>query len=120
MSTVENGSVIEKKARSGREQSKAHVMSWSKAIRLALERSSDRLVNLPLIVRSVEEVTVDLENLGDQAGGDRLIMLLERQGHGEEGQVRPGRDAERGAAILDRALVQTLVEVQTRGHVTEA
>ena len=119
MSTGSDSSVIRKKAQSGREDFDARAMSWSKAMRLSLERVSDRLFDLQLAVRTVEQVDTPLADLKEVASGDRLVMLLDAYGPmpGDPGQ---NTVSGRGAAIFDRALVQTLVEVQTRGAITQA
>jgi flagellar motor switch protein FliM len=113
MSSGSKNSVIHKKARSGREEFDARAMSWSKAIRLSLERCSDRVLGLPVTVRTIEQNRLPLADLAALAGGDQLIMLIDAQG-GQAGET-PGR----AACILDRALVQTAVEVQTRGTITQ-
>ena len=119
MSTDSDSSVIRKKALSGREDFDARAMSWSKAVRLSLERVSDRLFDLQVAVRTVEQVGCSLADLKDVASGDRLLMLLDA--YGDLGPDKaPNGLAGCGAAILDRGLVQSLVEVQTRGRVTQA
>ena len=94
-------------------------MSWSKAARLSLERISDRLFGLQLSVTTVEQVNKTLADLREVASGDRLLMLLDAYGDLAADDVSSGVSG-RAAVILDRGLVQTLVEVQTRGRITEA
>ena len=119
MSTGSDSSVIRKKALNGREDFDARAMSWSKAARLSLERISDRLFELQLSVRTVEQVNTTLSELRDVASGDRLLMLLDAYGDLAADDARAGVSG-RAAVMLDRGLVQTLVEVQTRGRITEA
>ncbi|MEL7281273.1 MAG: FliM/FliN family flagellar motor C-terminal domain-containing protein [Pseudomonadota bacterium] len=119
MSTDSDSSVIRKKALSGREDFDARAMSWSKAVRLSLERVSDRLFDLQVAVRTVEQVGCSLADLKEVATGDRLLMLLDAYGDLSVDKAQHGLSA-CGAAILDRDLVQSLVEVQTRGRVTDA
>ncbi|MEL7013966.1 MAG: FliM/FliN family flagellar motor switch protein, partial [Pseudomonadota bacterium] len=119
MSTGSESSVIRKKALSGREDFDARAMSWSKAARVSLERISDRLFGLRLSVRTVEQVNKTLSELRDVVSGDRLIMLLDAYGDFSGDDAQAGVSG-RAAVILDRGLVQTLVEVQTRGRITEA
>ncbi|MEM1363973.1 MAG: FliM/FliN family flagellar motor switch protein [Pseudomonadota bacterium] len=119
MSTGSDSSVIRKKALNGREDFDARAMSWSKAARLSLERISDRLFGLQLSVRTVEQVNHTLSELREVASGDRLIMLLDAYGDLSGDDAHAGVSG-RAAVILDRGLVQTLVEVQTRGRITEA
>ena len=119
MSTGSDKSVIRKKAQSGREDFDARAMSWSKAVRLSLERLGDRLFDLQLSVRTVVQKDCALAELKDVASGDRLVMLLDVYADLAKGEVGPGGMG-RGAAIMDRGLVQSLVEVQTRGKITDA
>ena len=119
MSTGSDSSVIRKKALNGREDFDARAMSWSKAARLSLERISDRLFELQLSVRTVEQVNTTLSELRDVASGDRLLMLLDAYGDLAADDAQAGVSG-RAAVMLDRGLVQTLVEVQTRGRITEA
>lgn len=119
MSTGSDSSVIRKKALNGREDFDARAMSWSKAVRLSLERLSDRLFDLEISVRTVEQVDCSLRDLREVASGDQLIMLLDAYGGLTAAEAQNAR-AGRGAAILDRGLVQSLVEVQTRGKITQA
>lgn len=119
MSTDSDSSVIRKKALSGREDFDARAMSWSKAVRLSLERVSDRLFDLQVAVRTVEQVGCSLADLKEVATGDRLLMLLDAYGDLSVDKSQHGLSG-CGAAILDRDLVQSLVEVQTRGRVTDA
>lgn len=112
MTTGGDISVMHKKARSGRAEIDTHEMTWAKAIRLSLERLSDRLLNLPLTVRALDQTRHPLAGLEALLGdGDRMIMLLEGKGGSPDG---------RGVAMLGRGLVQTMLEVQTRGYVTRA
>ena len=106
MSTESGNSVIHRKARHGREDFDARAMSPSKALRLSLELSGDRLFDLALAVCAVEHRMLVHASLKDEVGGDRLIVLLD----GEAGA--------RGAVLFDRPFVQALVEIQTMGRVT--
>ncbi|MEO0772793.1 MAG: FliM/FliN family flagellar motor switch protein [Pseudomonadota bacterium] len=119
MSTGSDNSVIRKKAQSGREDFDARAMSWSKAVRLSLERLGDRLFDLQLSVRTVVQEDCAMADLKDVAAGDRLVMLLDVYADLAKGDAGLGGMG-RGAAIIDRGLVQSLVEVQTRGKVTDA
>ncbi|MEM7733173.1 MAG: FliM/FliN family flagellar motor switch protein [Pseudomonadota bacterium] len=120
MSTGSDKSVIRKKAQSGREDFDARAMSWSKAVRLSLERLGDRLFDLQLSVRTVVQEDCALAGLKDVALGDRLVMLLDVYADLAKGEPGPPGGMGRGAAIMDRGLVQSLVEVQTRGKITDA
>ncbi|MEM6589668.1 MAG: FliM/FliN family flagellar motor switch protein [Pseudomonadota bacterium] len=122
MSTGSDKSVIRRKAQSGREDFDVRAMSWSKAVRLSLERLGDRLFELQLSVRTVVQEDCALAGLKDVASGDRLVMLLDVYADLAKGEGGPAGvgGMGRGAAIMDRGLVQSLVEVQTRGKITEA
>ena len=105
MSQTSASSVIRKKASHGREELDARGMSPSKALRLSLERGADRLFGLELVVRAVEQRRIPLSAIPEAVGGDRLVMLLE------------GPGGARGGALLERDVVQALLEVQTMGRV---
>jgi len=101
MSTQETSNLIHKKAHTARADYDARAMSPSKALRLSLERACDRLLGLALTVCTVEQRRLTLDALRQEAGDDCLILLLE------------GRGTHPGVALLDRQMVQALVEVQT-------
>lgn len=82
----------------------ARRMSPAKALRLALERAGDRLFGLALTVATVEQRHVGHGALKQEIDPDSLIVLLD------------GARGARGAALLDRPLVQALIEVQTTGR----
>lgn len=105
MSFQETGNVIHKKARTARADHDARAMSPAKALRLSLERACDRLYGLALNVCAVEQRRIGLDDLKQEIGDDTLLLLLE------------ARDMPPGVAVLDHALVQALVEVQTMGRV---
>lgn len=105
MTRQENSSVIQKKARHAREDFDARAMSPAKALRLSLEKCSDRLFDLAVTVGTVEQRRLPHAALKQEAGSDSLILLLD------------GPEGERGAALIDRQFVQALLEVQTMGAV---
>lgn len=105
MSEQESSTVIHRKARQGRADFDARAMSPARALRLAVEASGDRLFNLPLVVRAVEQRRLAAAALGGEADSAGLIVLLD------------GPDGVRGAALFDPPLVQALIEVQTTGRV---
>ncbi len=105
MTRQDSGSVIQRKARNAREDFDARAMSPAKALRLSLEKSSDRLFALAVTVGTVEQRRLPHAALRQEAGSDNLILLLD------------GPKGERGAALIDGQFVQALLEVQTMGAV---
>ena len=83
-------------------------MSPSKALRLALARSADKLLEMPLTVGSVERTQSTLEEALSSFSDDTLLILLE------------GADGAAGAISLDRQFLTGLIEHQTTGRVTAA
>ncbi|WP_397543292.1 FliM/FliN family flagellar motor switch protein [Roseovarius salis] len=105
MSTQNSSTVIRKKALNAREDFAARAMSPSKALRLSLEMACERRLRLPVTVCAVEQRRIPLSELKAQVAPDCLILLLE------------SREAAPGVALMDREMVQALVESQTTGHV---
>ncbi|MCZ7675072.1 MAG: FliM/FliN family flagellar motor switch protein [Roseovarius sp.] len=83
-------------------------MSPARALRLAVERSGDRIIGLAVTVRAVEQRRLPHAELADAVDADDLIVLLD------------GPGGSRGAAVFDRPFVQALIEAQTTGRVRHA
>ncbi len=98
-------SVIHRKTRSGRQDFDARAMTPSKALRLALARSADTLLDLALSVTTVEQTRITAATVARTLGEDGLLVLLD----GERGA--------RGAIKLDAPLIAALIEVQIIGEV---
>ncbi|MEM9499482.1 MAG: FliM/FliN family flagellar motor switch protein [Pseudomonadota bacterium] len=100
-------SVIHRKARVARDEFDAREMSPPKAFRLAMAKSAEALFRLPLVVRTVEQTTIPLQQMEEAAGDGDLLILLD------------GPDGMRGAVRLDTAIVTSLIEVQLVGHLRQ-
>ena len=98
--------VLSRKANAARKEQEARVLSPARALRRALSRSADALWGLPIVVDGVQEETLVLDACLDGVPGDALVIVLE------------GPDGIAGAAVLDRATVRSVIEVQTIGRVT--
>ena len=98
-------SVIHRKAQAAREEFNARGMSTAKALRVALARVADRCYGLPLVVTTVEQVTISQTGVQDTVGDAGLLALLD------------GGDRRLGALYLDPQFVMALIEVQTTGDV---
>lgn len=98
-------SVIHRKAQAAREEFDARGMSTVKALRVALARVADRCYGLPLVVTTVEQVTISQANLQDAVADGGLLALLD------------GGNRRLGALCLDTQFVMALIEVQTTGEV---
>lgn len=98
-------SVLHRKAQAAREEFDARGMSTAKALRIALARVADRSYGLPLVVKTVEQVTISQANVQEAVADGGLLALL------DGGERRPG------ALCLDPQFVMALIEVQTTGEV---
>lgn len=98
-------SVIHRKAQAAREEFDARGMSTAKALRVALARVADRCYGLPLVVTTVEQVTISQASVQDAVADGGLLALLD------------GEDRHPGALCLDPQFVMGLIEVQTTGAV---
>lgn len=100
-------SVIHRKAQVAREAFDARGMSTSKALRVALARVADRYYDLPVVVSTVEQVTISQAGVQDSVADDGLLALLD------------GAGRRHGALYLDPQFVTALIEVQTIGVVKD-
>ncbi len=108
MSAETPETVLHRKARVGRDGFDAREMSPAKALRLALAKSAARLMDLVLVVRTVEQSDLPLAKLEEKLGDDGLLILLD------------GPDQARGAVRLDLQVVSALIEMQLKGQVKRA
>ncbi len=108
MASQGNHSIIHRKAQGGRLDFDARVMSPAKALRLALAKSADRLLDLVLTVTTVEQISLAQGKLRDVAGSDGLLIVLD------------GAAGARGAAKFDMQFLAGLIEMQTTGFVKAA
>ena len=105
MTAQDTASVIHRKARAARDGSDARAMSPAKALRLAVARAADTLLDLALTVATVEQRRVSLAQVAETVADEGLILLLD------------GAGGARGALALDAQMMAALIEVQTTGKV---
>ncbi|RXV62761.1 flagellar motor switch protein FliM [Roseovarius sp. A46] len=105
MAEQRQASVIRRKTRAAREGADRRVMSPVRALRLALARAADTLLDLPLVVATVEQCRVEAGEVESTLGTEGLYLLLD------------GAAGARAAMRLCPGLVAALVEVQTTGRV---
>lgn len=97
--------VLQRKARSAREEHAARVMSPARALRLALARAADDLFDLALTVSGVQVALVAQDPLLAMFDDERLLMVLD------------GPDGALGAAWVDMQVLGGLIEMQTMARV---
>ncbi|MDZ7709889.1 MAG: FliM/FliN family flagellar motor C-terminal domain-containing protein [Roseovarius sp.] len=107
MADQQKASVIRRKTRAAREGADPRVMSPVRALRLALARAAETLLDLPLVVATVEQRRVEAGEVEAALGTEGLFLLLD------------GAAGARAAMRLDPGLLAALVEVQTTGHIRE-
>jgi flagellar motor switch protein FliM len=105
MASQGKNSILHRKALGGRLDFDARVMTPSKALRLALAKSADKLFELVLTVTLVEQITLTQGKIRDVAGNDGLLIVLD------------GAYGTCGAAKFDMQMLAGLIEVQTMGFV---
>ncbi|WP_263764539.1 hypothetical protein [Lentibacter sp. XHP0401] len=98
--------VLRRKAKAGREEHQARVMSPARAMRLALSRSAEKLFELALSVSGVQSEQLGQDALMRSVDEDMLFIVLD----GPCGAI--------GAVALDVPLVSGFVEKQTIGQVS--
>lgn len=104
MDETDRSDVLRRKARIGREEHQARVMSPQRAMRLGMARAADDLFDLPLSVSAVQlETAGQTETLKAFRDTD-LLMVLD----GPEGAI--------GAASVEMPILAGLIEMQTMGH----
>lgn len=101
-------SLVQRKARTGREAQAARAMSLGRALRLTAAKQADQMMALALGVLGVTRKPVGAEDMAACFEPSSLILLMDGPG---------GRVA---AALLDSALVAGLIQQQTMGKVTPA
>ena len=97
--------VLQRKARAGRDEHQSRAVSLAKALRLAVGRVADKELNLAMAVLGFRREVVQGEGLGERLSGDDLILLLE------------GPFGQKAAALFDPALAGALIQQQTMGQV---
>lgn len=105
MGQTEQKSIIHRMAQVARDGYDARAMTPSKALRLSLAKTADRLFELPLVITTVEQQTLPVRDVRAMPGEDGLIVLLD------------GKKGRRGALVLDFQILAAVIEVQTLGSV---
>ncbi|QUJ77379.1 hypothetical protein KDD17_05110 [Sulfitobacter albidus] len=108
MSVGQVSSLVQRKARSGRESYDARAMTLARALRLTLARTAERRMALSVSVIGQTRSTVRGVDVAAALGDDLLLLLLE----GGAGRV--------GLAALDADLAMGLVQAQTTGRIKPA
>lgn len=99
-------SLVQRKARTGRDAHNARAMSLGRALRLTAAKQADQMMGLALGALSVTQKTVLQDDVAEDLLPDALMLLMD----GPEGQV--------AAVLLEPALVAGLIQQQTMGKVT--
>lgn len=105
MAADRENQVLRRKAQAAREQLEARVMSAPRALRLALERSADEVLQNPLMVAGTDRFTADPASLPEMVPEGALVLLLQ------------GPQDATGALIMDPGIAAAVVEVQTTGTI---
>ncbi|PIE12219.1 MAG: hypothetical protein CSA70_10820 [Rhodobacterales bacterium] len=105
MSNTGIQSVLRRKARTGREEHVARVMTPSRALRLALARAADDLFDLAVLVTSCEVTKASRETALETFRDEQLLLVLDSA----EGSL--------GAVAMDVGVLSGLIEMQTMGKV---
>ncbi|MDU8929102.1 FliM/FliN family flagellar motor switch protein [Alisedimentitalea sp. MJ-SS2] len=105
MGEADRRHVLQRKARTGREEHQARVMTPARALRLALARVADELLDLALSVSSIHVAEAGQDGTIASFREDRMIMVLD----GPDGAV--------GAITVEMTILAGLIEMQTMGQV---
>ena len=107
MGEISANDVLRRKARAGLEERKARLMSAARAMRLSLSRAAETLFELAVSVSDVFEEQLSQEALMRSVDAEMLLVLLD----GPQGAL--------GVMGIDLPLVNSIVEKQTIGRVSE-
>lgn len=99
--------VLRRKARAGRDERKARLMSPARAMRVSLSRSAEALFELAVSISDVQEEQLGQEALMRSVEAEMLFVLLD----GPQGAL--------GIVGIDLPLVNGFVEKQTIGRLSE-
>ncbi len=105
MGETDRSDVLRRKARSGRDVHQARVMSPQRALRLAMARAADELLELALSVNMIQLERVTQAEAVAGFRDDTLLMVLD------------GPDGAIGAASVEVSILAGLIEMQTMGQV---
>ncbi|MEH6646839.1 FliM/FliN family flagellar motor C-terminal domain-containing protein [Sulfitobacter sp.] len=98
-------SLVQRKARSGREAHAAREMSLARALRLTAAKQGDQLMSLALSALGVTRKTCGADDMTACLEGTSLILLMD------------GPGTQVAAAVLDHVLVAGLIQQQTMGKI---
>lgn len=101
-------SLVQRKARTGRDAQAARAMSLGRALRLMAAKQADQLMALPLNTLSVTRKALDPADIAATLEGESLILVMD----GPNDQV--------AAVLLEPVIVAGLIQQQTMGKVTAA
>ncbi|MEQ6204308.1 FliM/FliN family flagellar motor C-terminal domain-containing protein [Sulfitobacter sp. HNIBRBA2951] len=106
MSAEQTTSLVQRKARTGREAYAAREMSLGRALRLTAAKQGEALFDMALAALSITRTSVNGNKLEPLVPEESLLLMLE----GRAGQI--------GAAIMEPALVTGFIQQQTMGNIT--
>ncbi|MGX9357178.1 FliM/FliN family flagellar motor switch protein [Roseobacteraceae bacterium S113] len=107
MSDAAHSNVLRRKASVGQKAKETEGLSPARALRLSLARAAGDLWELPLTVTGVRHELIGLDEVQTRLPAGRMTLLLD------------GPDGVRGGLSVDRALLSSVIEVQTLGQVAE-
>jgi flagellar motor switch/type III secretory pathway protein FliN len=105
MSAEQTTSLMQRKARSARDAQVARTMSLGRALRLTAGKQAELLMGLALNTLGVTRKKIDATSVSSLLGDRSLMLLLD------------GPDNQVGAAVLDAAMVQGLLQQQIMGKI---
>lgn len=108
MSAEQTTSLMQRKARTGREAHAARAMSLARALRLTAAKEADKMMALPLGALSVTRRVLAAEDVPACVDTPWLTLLMD------------GPGCQVAAALLDPVLATGLIQQQTMGKVTPA
>lgn len=106
MSAEQAISLMQRKARTGREAQAARAMSLGRALRLTAAKQADQMLGLALGVLGVTRKPIGIEDVAASFDATTLILLMD------------GPGSQVAAAVLDAPLVTGLIQQQTMGRIT--
>jgi len=106
MSAEQMTSLVQRKARTGRDAQAARAMSLGRALRLTAAKQADQMMKLAVSTLGVTRRSVAGEEVGGSLDKDWLILLMD------------GPGTQVAAVVLEPALVAGLIQQQTMGKVT--
>ena len=106
MSAEQAISLVQRKARTGREAQAARAMSLGRALRLTAAKQADQMLGLALGMLGVTRKPTGIEDVAASFDATTLFLLMD------------GPGSQVAAAVLDAPLVAGLIQQQTMGRVT--